>query len=337
MNNHFDIEFFRLLATNPPVAANHTLIRQIVKHPLFDCIGHSYQVAYGNIILILATTLDVNLDIFPDPRGWVTEFATLRTRKEKGYYWGSDVSITPIGAYHIFEGQARFAQLQFLHFATGGKLGWDDIWSKGMLKGIYGEAFQTFLHLAETGVAATHRSSGRRAFPVGLRHRNESRRRLSHASADFQNIHRNVDPGIRFFFLCRTIAQRRPDLARAIQQYSRAEYTEVSGALTGPLLVDSPLAIAETVTRWVSRSKTLDSLMAEHLSFDFAPVNLPVHFVFSHFLAFSKDKYLKLELFRWPGAWMTGERASPKSTGCLITNQRRLWTKPRMGEFIPVL
>lgn len=153
----------------------------------------------------------------------------------------------------------------------------------------------------------------------------------------FKTFIEDVDPGIRFFFLCRTIAQRRPDLARAIQQYSRAEYTEVSGALTGPLLVDSPLAIAETVTRWVSRSKTLDSLMAEHLSFDFAPVNLPVHFVFSHFLAFSKDKYLKLELFRWPGAWMTGERASPKSTGCLIANQRRLWTKPRMGEFIPVL
>ena len=305
VNNHFDIEFFRLLAKNP------RLIRQIVEHPLFDCVGHSYTVSYANVILVLATTLDQTLRVFPDPRGWENEFATLRTRKEEGYYWGSDVAITQIGANQIFEGQARFAQLQYLYFASGGKLAWNDVRSMGMLKGIYGEAFESFLHLTELGwppridhpvVAlfllvcdiAMNPGAG---FPMPLR--------------VFTTFIRDVDPGFRFLSLCSTIA-RRPDLARIIKQYSRAEYAEVSEALTGALFIDSPLAIAATVTRWVGANEALKSLEAEHLSFDYSAVNLPVHFLFSHFLAFSKDKLLRPEFFCWPGAWMTGERVSPE-------------------------
>lgn len=305
VNNHFDIEFFRLLAKNPKLA------RQIVEHPLFDCVGHSYQIAYGNIILVLATTLDQTFSVFPDPRGWEKEFATLRARKKEGYYWGSDVAITQTGADQIFEGQARFAQLQFLYFASGGKLTWDDVRAKGLLKGIYGKTFESFLHLAELDwppridhsvVAifllvcdiAMNPGAG---FPMPLR--------------VFTTFLQDVDPGFRFLSLCRTIA-RRPDLARTINQYSRAEYSEVSEALAGPLMIDAPLTIAATFTSWVSANEALKSLATEHSSFDYAAVNQPVHFLFSHFLAFSKDKLLRPEFFCWPGVWMTGERVSPE-------------------------
>lgn len=312
VNNHFDIEFFRLLVTNPPLATDPGLMRQVVDHPLFDCVGHSYQIAYGNIILVLGATLDQHLRVFPDPRNWVEEFATLRTRRTQGYYWGSNVSITPIAAHQIFEGQARFAQLQYLYFASAGKLSWDDIRSRGMLKGIYGEAFHAFLRAAELEwppdidhpvVAlfllvcdiAMNPGAG---FPMPLR--------------SFATFIEDIDPGFRFLFLSRTIARRRPDLAQAIRQYSKAEYAEVSEALTAPLLIDSPLAIASTVTRWASSSETLVSLMAEHQRFDYAAINLPVRFLFSHFLALNKDKCLKPELFCWPGAWLAGERISPE-------------------------
>jgi hypothetical protein len=153
----------------------------------------------------------------------------------------------------------------------------------------------------------------------------------------FKTFIQDVDPGFRFLFLCRTIAQRQPDLARAIQQYSRAEYCAVSEALTGSLLVDSPLAIAETVTRWVSKSKTLNSLMAEHLTFDYVPVNLPVHFVFSHFLAFGKDKYSKPEFFCWPGAWMAGEHASPEIVRLFDHHSAPFMDKAEDGGIYPRL
>ena len=306
LNNHFDIDFFRILVTDPG------LVKQIAAHPLFDCVGHSYEITYANILLILASTLDDNSHVFPDPKGWDGEFAALCSREEKGYYRGSDITVTPVGARQIFEGQARFAQLQFLYFASGRKLGWDDVRSRAMLTGIYAEAFEHFLCLAELAwppsidhpvVAlfllvcdiAMNPGAG---FPMPLQ--------------VFTTFIEDIDPGFRFLFLCRAIAKRHPGLAGAIKQYSRAEYAEVSEALTRSLLVDSPLAIAAAVIGWIQRSEKLNSLMTEYHSFDYLAANLPVRLLFSHFLAFSKDKFSKPEFFCWPGAWMTGERLSPE-------------------------
>jgi hypothetical protein len=101
------------------------------------------------MVHILASTLDEGFSVLPVPRGWEDAFASLRSRKQRGYYWGSNISIPPLGAYQIFEGQTRFGQLQYLYFTTGGKLAWDDVRSMGMLTGVYGEAFGHFLRLAE--------------------------------------------------------------------------------------------------------------------------------------------------------------------------------------------
>ena len=116
VNNHFDIEFFRILVTNPG------LMREVVAHRLFDCVGHSYLTTYANILSILATTVDKDFHVFPDPRGWEDYVAALRSQKTKGYYHGSDVTVAPMGAREIFEGQARFVQLQYLYFASPGTL-----------------------------------------------------------------------------------------------------------------------------------------------------------------------------------------------------------------------
>jgi hypothetical protein len=306
LNNYFDIESFRILLTSAGV------VREVVDNPLFECVGHSYQIAYGNILLILATTLDKSFRVIPDPRDWSKSFAALHAQRERGYYYGSDVKVAPIAAQEIFEGQARFGQLQYLHFASGGKLGWEDFRSRGLLDGVYGSAFKTFLNLAELEwppsinhptVAlfilvcdmAINPSAG---FPMPL-----------HV---FKTFIEDVNPAIRFLFICRTIATQRPDVAGAITQYSRSEYAEVSDVLSRALLLDPPLAVAETVTGWVRDSEELKSLMAEHRSFDYGPVNLPVRLLFSHFLAFNSDKFTKPEFFCWPGAWMTGERVSPE-------------------------
>jgi hypothetical protein len=43
VNTHFDIEFFRVLITNPLMAP------QAVEHPLFDCIGHPFRSHMGTL------------------------------------------------------------------------------------------------------------------------------------------------------------------------------------------------------------------------------------------------------------------------------------------------
>jgi hypothetical protein len=331
VNNHFDIEFFRRLVFKPDLA------RDAGKHPYFDSVGHSFQIAYGNVALTLATTLDPSLLVMPDARSWSPAFAALRSEKREGYYWGSPVNIPAIGAHQIFEGQARFGQLQYLHFASGGKLGWEHVRSMGMLKGVYGEAFDRFLHFAELEwppsidhpvVAlfmlvcdiAINPGAG---FPMPLR--------------SFDTFIEDADPGFRFLFLCRTITKQRPDLAGAIRQYSRTEYGEVSEALTAPLFVEHPLAIAAEVTGWTQKSQRIKDLMEEHRTSSYGPVNLPVHLMFSHFLAFSADKFARPEFFCWPGAWMAGERLSDEIETLFGRHEAPFMDKAEDGGIYPRL
>lgn len=331
VNNHFDVEFFRALVINP------RLIEQAITHPFFDCIGHSYQIAYGSILLNLASTIDGMLQLFDDPRDWSPAFRDLRSRRVMGFYHGSDVRVVPIGTQQIFEGQARFGQLQFLHFISRPKLTWDDARRLNMLSTTYREAFEHFLRLAELDwpnsidhpvVAlfllvcdiALNPSAG---FPLPLRIP--------------KTFVEDVDPSTRFAFLCRTIARSRPETAGMITKYSRAEYQEVSEALCRPMLVDPPLAISETACRWLRHDMGLRGLMEEHGTFAFDPRNLPVRLVFSHFLAFCQDKLAKPEFFCWPGVWMTGERASEEGLALLERHSAPFLDKPEDSGIYPRL
>ncbi|MEQ1884832.1 MAG: hypothetical protein ABL967_07205 [Bryobacteraceae bacterium] len=329
VNNHFDIEFFRILITRPD------MIRQVVEHPFFDCIGHSYRITYGNIALILASSCDKDLKYIPDPRNWSDVFRKLREEKEDGYYYGSPVGIVPVGAHHIFEGQARFGQLQFLYFISGRKLAWDDVRAMGMLDGVYGEAFNHFLRLAELDWPASiddpvvglflllcdiaiNPSAG---FPMPLI-----------VPSTFIT---DVDPGFRFFFLCRMVATKRPDVARMIRNYTRDEYIEASEALCGPMLVDPPLAVAEKICGWARDSKELKALMEEHKRFDYAPYNLPVRMLFAHFIDFCQDKLERPEFFCWPGAWKTGNRVTPEIAELFEKRSAPFLDKPDDGGIYP--
>ncbi len=304
VNNHYDIEFFRSLTFTPAAA------REVIKSPFFECIGHSFATAYANVLMILAATCDKDFGVLPDPRLWENEFAMLRTGKEEGYYFGSNLKTAEIGVWEIFEGQTRFAQLQYLYFASDREISWDHVRSIGMLSGVYVKAFETFLRGAELDWPSSIDSptvalfllvcdlaiNPGAGFPIQIQF--------------FSSFVEDADPGMRFLFFCRTIATERPDLARAIVDYSRAEYFEVADALTKPLVLDSPLAVAETTVGWVNSDKGLSPLMTEYQTFEFTQGNLPLRVLFSHFLSFNFDKLATPEFFCWPGAWMVGERLS---------------------------
>jgi len=304
VNNHFDIEFYRLLTHSPAWA------QEVIQSPYFECIGHSFAVTYANVLFVLASTCDETFNVIPDPRPWEKEFARLRSSKEEGFYFGSDFKLAELGVREIFEGQARFAQLQYLHFVSNGKLEWDAFRSAGMLKGLYIQAFEAFLRGTQLAwppsinhptVAlfmlvcdiATNPGEG---FPMPL----------LHPAAFFTD----ADPGMRFIFLCSAIANEGRGLTGAISSYSKSEYYEIADALTRPLLVESPQTIADTFHKWKSESESLRLLMAEHQKFDFGPRNQSVRLLLAHFLSFYSDKLTRPEVFCWPGAWLAGDRLS---------------------------
>jgi hypothetical protein len=92
-----------------------------------------------------AATVDPEFRVLQHPKEWEEPFGTLRQSKEDGFYYGSRIELWPLGAHQILEGQACFGQLQYLAFASGGRLSWDDFRGFGMLHGVYAKAFETFL------------------------------------------------------------------------------------------------------------------------------------------------------------------------------------------------
>ncbi len=104
-----------------------------------------------------------------------------------------------------------------------------------------------------------------------------------------------------------------PEAATAIRDYSRTEYESVSAILAGQMFVESPLSIAELCSNWTAPGAPFEGLMREKDTFDYAPANLPVRVLFSHFLAYMQDKYARPEYFCWPGAWMAGERVKDEA------------------------
>ena len=306
INNHFDMEAFRGLTVSP-LSAN-----DIVQNPQFENLGHAYSIAYSNIISLIASVSDRAFSIIPHPKEWSEPFRKLRDAKEEGYYYDSPISFYPIGAYEIFEGQARMAQLQYLHFATGGLLGMEAAEHTGMFNGVYGKAFADFLQLTklERPPSIDHPTIGLfllicdvalnpgSGFPFPLVH--------------YPSFIRDIEPGARFVWLCGLARLKHPEVMDAIREYSREEYDAVSRKLCAAMVEHPPLEIAGEFSRWAALPE-FAPLMSEHEAFRFEKSNVAVRIIFAHFLAFMRDKFARPEFFCWPGAWMAGQRVSQEA------------------------
>ena len=307
VNNALDVEYYKLYAYNPKQKAA-LLVEQ--KH--FESIGHGYFIAYGQLLGLLSAAVDTDFLVLPNPTDWDNEFARLNRERHEGYYYGSPIRVPSVGLQAIYEGQARFVQLQFLN-ATCAKTPSCQEWREmGYLSGIYVEAFEQFLALSKSMwpegmndpiiglflLICDLAINPTRGFPLNIE--------------SFENFITDVDVGVRFTRLSLAVAGL-PNLRTAIQSYSREEYVAVSKQLAIEAGYDDPLVALEEVVRWVNQSPGLAKLMSEHKTFEFELKNLPIRVFFSHFVSFVCDKFACPEFFCWPGAWMVGSNVGDKT------------------------
>ena len=214
VNNYKDVSFFQTIATRPDLIEE----QDIGADPFFESVGHSYYITYSNAVHLLAQLFDPQFTFLflPDARTWESAFAMLRDKRLEGYYHGSPIRVSPLGLREIFEGQARFAQLQYLHFGSGGKFDWDDACKAGMLSAVYVDGFEVFLRLSESEnpnsihspsvglfmVVCDIAMNAGEGFPLPLR--------------SPPTIISGSDAGMRFTFRCRMIAVKAPQ-RRSIQ------------------------------------------------------------------------------------------------------------------------
>lgn len=299
VNNATDSEYYKRIALRP------RLIEQASQDRYFESLGHCYWMAYGHALALLHSTVDAEIRHLPDGRRWDEGFRIVREAETEGFVHGGQVRVSSIGMLALYEGQARFAQLQFLTFGMREPPTLETLRQARMLDGVYGEAFDAFL--AVTGASPTIVDAPAVAlFMLLLDLAINPTRGLPLDIENFSGFILDVDPGIRFYRLCHAVRDR-PEFLNAINEYSRSEYFSVSSALSEVCGFDCPAAALQEIVRWI-HAPGVAKLLAEKVSFSFEPANLVVRVLFSHFVSFSSDKLNTPEFFCWPGAWMAGPR-----------------------------
>ncbi|MDW7646274.1 MAG: hypothetical protein SCI25_14685 [Desulfuromonadales bacterium] len=304
LNDFFDIEFFKEIITFPKST------KEIADNPLFECIGHSCHITYASILRELSAIFDEELEFLPDVTRWNSGFKKLTDDKAIGYHHGSPIYLPPVGTREIFEGQARFNQIQFLYFSSGKSLEWGDFEDLGMLNGVYVEAFNVFLKTIKKDRPPTIEDpivglfliicdisiNPTDGFPFDIFH--------------FDSFVMSVDPGTRFYMMCELIRDKFQDLTVAVQEYLASEYYYITKLLCDELVCHTPLEAASLLVKWSEKSEKLQQLMQEDETFKFSDVNLPIRVLISRFIKFNIDKLKRPEFFCWPGVWSTGDRCS---------------------------
>lgn len=302
VNNYMDTEFFLGMTYDPQK------LHQIAKHDYFRSAPHSFHMAYDHVLQDLRHNIDPNGKILPDFSSWETKFQLLHTQKKNGHYPGSPIGIAPLGVLHIFEGQARFIQLQFLSFANGGlSIKWAR--EEGFLNNVYGKAFELFLNLTKTNEPINIDDPVIALFLLVCDLSLNPTEGFPDQIEDFENFHKNNDPGYRFLIFCKVINKIAPELLNYIKNYSRDEYITASEILTTACGYKSPTEAFEKISNWENNEQKVAELMNEHSTFKFGPPNIPSRLLLSEFISIAKDKVKNPEFFCWAGAWLNGRNA----------------------------
>lgn len=311
VNNAVDADFFKVIVHTPPLTASCQQDRY------FESVGHSFGMAYGLAVSLLAGTVDPDFEHLPGGGDWDAGFEAVRAAGIEGFVHQGVVGVAALGTHALYEGQARMAQLQFLVFGLDEPLSLSELRGAGYFDGIYGEAFDYFLKVTGFGEPEHVDDPIVALFLLVVDLAINPTRGFPFEIQDFANFIYDTDPGIRFLRLSQ-VARDRPDLASRITAYSREEYVDVSETLLEACDYDSTLMALEAIAGWATAVPGVARVMRERETFDYEPANLVVRVLFSHFVALSQDKLAHPEFFCWPGAWMAGRRAGPDSQAMFL-------------------
>ncbi len=174
----------------------------MLNEPHFESVGHGYFVVYGQLVGMLADAIDPEYVILPNPASWGSEMLRMRQERIEGYYWRSPVRLPAVGLRAVYEGQARFTQLQFLDGVREEPLSCVEWREKGYLSGTYVEAFESFLTLSESEWPDTLEDPRVALFLLICDLAMNPTRGLPIDIEVFENFIRDVDVGVRFTLLC---------------------------------------------------------------------------------------------------------------------------------------
>ena len=301
INNTKDLLFF-VAATQDPLN-----LEVIAADKFFEGRGHCFGMAYIALLSALSA-FDPTFDVPPNPATWQSAIQARKISKEIEYYYGSRVRVPPIGLHALFEGQAKFSQMQYLYAASGETLEWGDFKAAGMFGDIYVEAFKLFLNLTGNPFPDNVRSPAVGLFLLICDLAINPTDGFPLVVRSFDTFVDDVDPGTRFLRLCQAV-RGESGLLHAVTDFSREEYVEVSSALCNLASITHPNVGLNATRQWKLCSSIIDQIVKEGEVLKFEPVNMALRLAMSKFLAFCEDRILHPEFFCWPGAGMAEPKA----------------------------
>lgn len=302
LNYYYDILYAKAF-----ILDNKNIHKIASDERFFLHMGHCFHILWSSSIHTLATSIDLDYNFLPDINKWPPNFKKLEQDKAAGFDIESGMSISSLGTKAIYEGQARFNQLQYLTIASKNKYLYKDFQDIGMLNGIYVEAFNLFLQITQIDRPdnfnnsviglfllvcdiAINPSDG---FPFDIHH--------------YETFIISNDPGIRFTMLCQVINKQKAKWITAIKKYSRSEYIKFSEELCNEIVCLPPLYGSAIVAQWAEENESVKELLDEESQMKFKPENMEVRLFASKYIRFQQDKIKYPSIFCWTGKSMTNE------------------------------
>ncbi len=305
LNNYHDLLYAKWFAYD-----NKNIHKIVKDRRFFLSVGHCYRILWTTSVHTLAHCLDKEYQFLPNVTKWLEEFKKLEQNKVDGFYIDSAIGIAPLGIKAIYEGQARFNQLQYLTIASENTLKYDDFKKSGMLNGIYVEAFDLFLKITKINVPADFNNATIGLFLLVCDIAINPTEGFPHDIFHFESFIYSNDPGIRFIMLCQAISKDKTAWENCIQDYSAEEYIKNSEKLCDLIFCLSPYFGIEAVNKWIETESSIKELMEEEKKMDFNSNNLPIRLFFSKYLKMQQDKLKYPNVFCWIGKSMTSECCS---------------------------
>lgn len=304
LNYYHDVSY-----ANSFILDNKSIVDISKDRRFFLHMGHCFHILWSSSIMALSSAIDPQFEFLPKIHQWTPHFKKAEQDQIMGFQIDQGMSIATLGTKAIYEGQARFNQLQYLTIASQNTLTHDDFQSLGMLEGIYTEAFDLFLYITEIEKPDNYNNSVIGLFLLICDIAINPTDGFPHDIIHYPTFLILNNPGLRFTLLCQVIRNQKEKWSTAVQKYSRAEYINLSKELCEAIKCTPPLEGSATVAGWAQEFQSVKDLMHEESQMKFKPENLAIRLFASKYIRFQEDKLKYPSIFCWPGKSMTSELA----------------------------
>ncbi|WP_313002865.1 hypothetical protein [Chryseobacterium gleum] len=302
LNYYHDISYAKAFI------ANNGNIEIICKDQRFFLhMGHCFHMLWSTSISVLSVSIDPEFQFLPKINNWGENFRQAEKDEASGFVTDSGMTITELGTTAIYEGQARFNQLQYLSIATGDNFTYSDFVEMGMLEGIYIKAFDIFLRFTEIERPDNLNNSVIGLFLLICDIAINPTEGFPSKILDYESFIVSNDPGMRFTLLCISISKDKDKWINAVREYSRKEYINLSEQLCESIVCLPPWVGSAIVVEWAENYNSIKELLAEESEMKFKPENLSIRLFIAKYVRFQEDKVKYPNIFCWIGRSMTGK------------------------------